>query len=119
MCSASVVIVALAGSTECSAGQNNYLNPMALGKLVIVTDGTGVVEYVDHRRTAIVVPAGDQSALAREIEWALDPSNAVEADAIAERGRRDVIERFNPDGYVARLLELVSGQLEASPARPD
>ena len=83
MCAASVVVVALAGATERSAGQNNYLNPMALGKLVIVTDGTGVDEYVEHRRTALVVPAGDDESLAREIAWALDPANAEEVAGIA------------------------------------
>ena len=108
MCAASVVVVALAGATERSAGQNNYLNPMALGKLVIVTDGTGVDEYVEHRRTALVVPAGDDESLAREIAWALDPANAEEVAGIARRGRDHVLERFSPDAYVDRLLAVVA-----------
>ena len=107
MCGADLVVVALAGATERSAGQNNYLNPMALGKLVVVTAGTGVEEYVEHRRTALIVPAGDPEALAREISWALDPANGEETRAIARRGREDVLERFSPDAYVNRLLEVV------------
>lgn len=114
MCGADVVVVALAGSTERSAGQNNYLNPMALGKLVIVTDGTGVREYVEHRRTGLVVPAGDGEALGRELSWALDPANRSEIRAIAERGREHALDRFSPDAYVKRLLEVVS---EASARR--
>jgi glycosyltransferase involved in cell wall biosynthesis len=116
MCGADVVVVALAADTERSAGQNNYLNPMALGKLVIVTDGTGVGEYVESGRTALIVPPGDEPELAAAITWALDPANAEEAEAIARRGRDHVRERFSPDAYVDRLLEVVAAASDATTA---
>lgn len=112
---ASVVVVALAGGTERSAGQQNYLNAMALGKLLVVTEATGVSDYVEHRRTGLVVPPGDPRALAGELRWALDPANANEAQAIAERGRLTALERFSPDRYVRRLIEVVE---EVARTRP-
>ena len=112
---ASVVVVALAGGTERSAGQQNYLNAMALGKPPVVTEATGVSDYVEHRRTGLVVPPGEPRALAGELRWALDPANANEAQAIAERGRLTALERFSPDRYVRRLIEVVE---EVARTRP-
>jgi glycosyltransferase involved in cell wall biosynthesis len=103
---ASVVVVCLLEDSERSAGQNNYIGPMALGKLVVVNDTTAVREYVDPGRTALVVPSGDADALADAIRWALDPANAAEARAIVERGKRDVMERFPPQRYAERLIEV-------------
>ena len=115
MRSATIVVVALTGGTERSAGQNNYLNPMALGKLVIVAESIGVREYVEPGVTGLVVPAGDPGALARAIAWAVDPANADEVRAIAARGRKLVLERFTPDHYVDRLLEVVSAAVGPGP----
>jgi glycosyltransferase involved in cell wall biosynthesis len=107
MCDASVVVVSLAADTERSAGQNNYLNPMALGKLVVVSDTIGVREYVEDRETGLIVPSGDSRALEATLRWAFDPANADEVREIAANGQREVMERFDPDGYVDRLLEIV------------
>lgn len=104
---ARVVVVALSGGTERSAGQNNYLNPMALGKLVVVTDGTGVREYVEDGVTGLVVPPGDVGALAAALQWALDPANASACRRICDQAQRVALERFGPEGYVERLLEVV------------
>ena len=56
--SASIVVVALAPRRDRSAGQQTYLNAMVLGKPVVVTDALGVREYVEDRRTGLIVPAG-------------------------------------------------------------
>jgi hypothetical protein len=107
MCGASVVAVCLAADTERSAGQSNYLNARALGKLVVVNDTTGVRDYVEDGQTGVLVPSGDPQALAEALEWALDPSNSAEVRRIAENGKRVVGERFRPQDYVERLLEIV------------
>jgi hypothetical protein len=104
---ARVVVVPLRGGTERSAGQNNYLNPMALGKLVVVTAGTGVDEYVEDGVTGLVVPPGDATALAHALHWALDPTQAARHDSIRRQARATVLERFSPESYVAQLLEVV------------
>lgn len=104
---ARIVVVALRGGTERSAGQNNYLNPMALGKLVVVTDATGVREYVEDGVTGLVVPPDDAAALMAALQWALDPANASACRRICDQAQRVALERFGPQGYVERLLEVV------------
>jgi hypothetical protein len=107
-CHASVVVVPLASGTPRSAGQTTYQSVRALGKLVIVNDATGVREYVDDRRTGLIVPSHDPAALAEAMRWALDPANAAQAREIAAAGKRDVLERFGKVAYLDRMLEIAA-----------
>jgi hypothetical protein len=104
---ASVVVVALAKTSERSAGQQTYLNAMALGKLVIVPDVMGVRDYISSGKTGLIVPPGDADALAADLRWALDPSNRALVSEMAARARDDVRARFSPEDYVERVLEVV------------
>jgi hypothetical protein len=97
-------VVALKRSIR-SAGQQTYLNAMALGKPVIVTDAPGVSDYVEPGRTAFVVPP-DPDALREKIQWVLDPANAEEVAAGARAGREAVRSRFTTDHYKDQLLAL-------------
>jgi glycosyltransferase involved in cell wall biosynthesis len=99
---ASVVVVPLATARIRTAGLLTYLNAMAMGKLVVVTDSLGVRDYVADRETGLVVPERDPQALAEALRWALDPANAAEARAMAARAR-DVVRRENT---VSRYLEM-------------
>lgn len=107
MCDASVVVVPLAADTERSAGQTTYQFARGIGKLVVVDDTTGVREYMEDRETGLIVPPGDSKALADTLKWVLDPTNAEQARQIAANGQREVMQRFGPDDYVDRLLEIV------------
>jgi Glycosyl transferases group 1 len=69
------------------AGLITYLNAMALGKPVIVTDSPAVGEYVEHGRTGIVVPPEDPKALRDALTWAVAPENQAEVRAMGERAR--------------------------------
>ncbi len=109
MRAASVVVVALAQRTDRSAGQQTYLNAMALGKLVIVPDVMGVRDYVAHQKTGLVVPPGDADALAAALRWALDPANRPEVKRMAARAREDVRARFTPERYVQRIIGVIEG----------
>jgi hypothetical protein len=101
---AAVVVVALARTSGRSAGQQTYLNAMAMGKLVIVPDVLGVRDYVEHGRTGLIVPAGDAVALEHALRWALHPAQRGAARAIAERAQQEVRARFGPAQYVASVL---------------
>lgn len=103
----SVVVVALRPGLSRSAGQQTYLNAMALGKIVIVTDSPGVHDHIDHGRTGLVVPPGDPSALAVALRWATDPGNAVATAALGRHARDDALSRFSPDAYIKRLLQVI------------
>jgi glycosyltransferase involved in cell wall biosynthesis len=108
---ASVVVVPLEARHDRSAGQQNYLNAMALGKPVVVTDALGVRDYVEDRRTGLIVPPGDPRALRAALEWVLDPANAAEVGALGERARAAALERFGPERYVRSLLAVVDQAL--------
>ena len=110
--SAGVVVVPLEARSDRSAGQQTYLNAMALGKLVIVTDTLGVREYVDDGRTGILVPAGDADAMGRALRWVLEPANADPVDRIRLEGREVALRRFGPDAYARALLAVVDEGLE-------
>ena len=109
---AAVVVVPLEPRGDRSAGQQTYLNAMVLGKPVVVTDSLGVREYVDDRQTGLIVPPGDTRALRAALDWLLDPENADQAQAIGARARAAALERFGPEEYVRRLLEVVDIALE-------
>lgn len=111
MCHAAVVVVALAPTHERSAGQQNYLNAMAIGKLVVVPDVLGVRDYVEHGRTGLVVPPGDARALHAALRWALDPRRRAEVREIGERARAVVRARFTADQYAANVLGVVERAL--------
>jgi hypothetical protein len=107
---ASVVVVPLARA-ERSAGQQTYLNAMALGKLVVLTDAPGVGDHVQDGVTGLVVPAGEPRALAEAISWALDPTNATEADAIRAAARAAALEQYSPDAYFQRISDVAAAGL--------
>ena len=60
---------------------------MVLGKPVVVTDALGVRDYVEDRRTGLIVPPGDPAAMRAALDWLLDPANASEVRAMGERAR--------------------------------
>jgi glycosyltransferase involved in cell wall biosynthesis len=113
---ASVVVVPIEARRDRSAGQQTYLNAMALGKPVVVTDALGVREYVEDGRTGLIVPPGDPSALRTALQWLLDPANSAEVTALGARARAVALERFGPDEYVRRLLEVLDVALAADRA---
>jgi glycosyltransferase involved in cell wall biosynthesis len=112
---AAVVVVSLESRADRSAGQQTYLNAMALGKPVIVVDALGVREYVEHGLTGLVVPPGDPESLRSAIQWVLDRANADPVAAMTERAREAALNRFGPDTYVERLLEVVDAAVAARP----
>ncbi len=107
MRAASVVVVALARATERSAGQQSYLNAMALGKLVVVPDAMGVRDYITPGRTGLIVPPGNARALSEALRWALEPTNRLAVREMAARGREEALTRFTPEHYVECVLRIV------------
>ncbi len=101
---ARVVVVPLADRDDRTAGQQTYLNAMALGKPVIVTDSPGVREYVEDGMTGLVVPPGDPEALANALRWVLDPANAEEVERMASAAAHTARTTFSPERYAKALL---------------
>jgi hypothetical protein len=101
---AKAVVVPLEDRDDRTAGQQTYLNAMALGKPVVVTDSPGVRDYVEDGRTGLVVAPGDAAAMARALRWTLDPANAAAIDAMTDAARREATTRFAPESYARSLL---------------
>jgi glycosyl transferase family 1 len=111
---ASVVVVALEDSSDRSAGQQTYLNAMALGKPVVVTDAPGVRDYVKDNETGLIVPLGDADAMAAAIRRLLEPSNREEVDRIRTQARAAVSARFTRRHYIASIMEVVEEERSRS-----
>lgn len=107
---ATVVVVPLAARWDRGAGQQTYLNAMALGKLVVVPDVMGVRDYVEDGRTGLVVPH-DGAALEGAIRWAVDPAHRAAVRSIGARARDVVRERFSPERYVDAVLDVVEASV--------
>jgi glycosyltransferase involved in cell wall biosynthesis len=90
-----------------SSGQTVLLENMALGKAVIVSDVSGIRDYVEPGVTATVVPPGDASALRNAIE------NAFRAPSVSKRIGRSAAEavrrRHSAEHFAAELSEIISG----------
>lgn len=86
-----------------SAGQQTYLNAMALGKPVIVTEAAGVRDHIRDGVTGVVV-AAEAGALRAAMLHLADPHHAEQYREMGERARADVLARFTPERYRERLL---------------
>ncbi len=111
-----VLVLPIAPSTR-SAGQQTYLNAMALGKVVIVTDRLGVRDHVEDGVTGVVV-APTVHALRAALVHVLDPANQAHYAEMGAAARERVLSAFTPDDYRRELLE-VAGVLGAATTRPD
>lgn len=101
-----VVILPLLPITGRSVGQQTYLNALALGKPLIVTDCIGVRDHLTPGVHALVVPPGDPSALRGAIEWMLAPANRAARDAMAHAGQQ-LAEQMTFAHYAAHLCEIL------------
>lgn len=104
---ADVVVVPMSPGITRSAGQQTYLNAMALGKIVVVTDSPGARDHVEHERTGFIVPPGDARALRAALDTALDPRSEPALTAMRRAAQETARTRFTADAYVASLLAVV------------
>ena len=111
---ASVVVVPLELRDDRSAGQATYLNAMALGKAVVVSDVAGARDHVRDGETGVLVPPGDPERMALALNTLL--ADRGYARRLGQAAREDVLARFGPDRYVERLLEVVDDALAGAPA---
>jgi glycosyl transferase family 1 len=111
--SAAVVVIALQARDDRSSGQTTYVNAMARGKAIVVTDAPGVRDYVSDGETGIIVPPGDPTAMAGAVNRLLgDPH---ERQRLGSQAREHARSQLTLTRYAKRLLEVVDETL-ASPA---
>jgi glycosyltransferase involved in cell wall biosynthesis len=110
---ARLVVVPIAVA-ERSAGQQTYLNAMAAGKPVIVTDAPGVRDYVEHGVTGLIA-APTAGAIRQAITWVLDPANVDSVAKMATKASEEARSRFAPQRYRSSLVDLCEELLSAGP----
>ena len=101
---ASVVAVPLRVE-DISAGQMVLVQAMALARPLVVTRTPTVCDYLRDGETALLVPRGDDAALAAAIRRLLDDPVAA-----AEMGRRAQAEyraRFSVEAHLRALVQVV------------
>lgn len=111
---ASVVIISLHDMIH-AGGINSLLEAMACGRPVVVSGSRGILDYVQHDESALVVPPGDAQAMAAAVTRLL--ADPAEAARLGEGARRFVVESCALRGYarsVAAILRAAAGR----PTRP-
>lgn len=112
--SAAVVVVPLEDRPDRSSGQTTYVNAMARGKAVVVTDTAGVRDYVRDGETGLIVAPGDPAAMAQAVTRLLrDPE---ERGRIARQARAYALAQLTLTNYATQLLDIADETL-AAPAR--
>jgi glycosyltransferase involved in cell wall biosynthesis len=110
---AAVVVVALQARGDRSSGQTTYVNAMARGKAIVVTDTPGVRDYIQDGETGLIVAPGDAAAMARAVRRLLD--DPAERARIGGRAREYALAELSLTHYATRLLAVVDETL-AGPA---
>lgn len=98
------VVLCLQPGTR-STGQQTYLNAMALGRPVIVTDTPGVRDHIEDGVTGVVV-APTTEAVRAAVRDVLDPTRRETYQTMGARAREAVRDRFTDVSYRRRLLSL-------------
>lgn len=106
---AMIVAVPMEGGHLHSGGQQSFLNAMALGKPVIVTDPDGASSYIEHGVTGLLVSPGDAKQLGEALQYLLeDESRRREMGARAQASA----ERFSVENAYDRICALADEIVE-------
>jgi glycosyltransferase involved in cell wall biosynthesis len=79
------------------------IEALAAGRPVVASATGGVEDWLDHERTGLCVPAGDERALAGALSQLLD--DPARQSAMGAAGMISVNERFTEQRHVAALLD--------------
>jgi Glycosyl transferases group 1 len=123
---AKAIVVPMQTDTIRSAGHQTYLNALARGKPLIVTDAPGVRDYIVADRHALIVRPRVEE-LRAAIEYVFDPGNADAVAAMAQRGQDWALEHFPFSRYRERVVEITeaavrsyrNGRMDLGPIAPE
>ncbi|MES2953229.1 MAG: glycosyltransferase family 4 protein [Patescibacteria group bacterium] len=87
-----------------TSGQYGFLEPMAAGRAVIVSDRSTVHDYLEHEKSALLVPPGNPTALRGAIEELIRDS--AKRDRLALAGREAVRERYTSTQFARELARI-------------
>ncbi len=87
-----------------TSGQYGFLEPMASGKAVIVSDKETVHDYLVHEKNSLLVKLGNPIHLRSAIERLL--SDHELRKQLAKEGQKDVMEKFTSERFAQSLAEI-------------
>lgn len=93
------------------ASPNAVIEAMAAGLPIVATRVGGIPEVIEHERNGLLVPAGDDRALAAGILRLIERPEI--AGALAAAARQTVESRFSFDRMVGEFQELFVNELSA------
>lgn len=109
---ADIVIVPLRVE-EISAGQMVLIQAMALGRPLIVTRTPTISDYLENGVNALLVPRGNDAAMAEAIQHLLN--NPAEAAALGRRAQADYTARFSGDAHLRSLVQAIEQHFDLQP----
>ncbi|HSS40748.1 MAG TPA: glycosyltransferase family 4 protein [Polyangia bacterium] len=112
---AAVVVVPLLARADRSSGQTTYVNAMARGKAIVVTDTPGVRDYITDGETGLIVAPGDTGAMAQAVRRLLaDPD---ERARLGRQARAHALGALTLTHYATQLLGVVDETLSGPAPR--
>jgi glycosyltransferase involved in cell wall biosynthesis len=101
---ARIHVVPLLADSLRSAGQQTYLNAMALGRPVVVTDAPGVRDHIEHGVTGFIVPPNDPNELAATVNALL--ADKARAERVGATAKRAILSKYTGRHYAERLCQI-------------
>lgn len=96
-----------------SYGQMSFLQSMAMGKAMIVTETTSSVDYITHAPGVISVPPGDVEAMRSALKEMLEMTEA-QRDAIGMANRSYATSRYDEREMSAAIWQMVQEIVDGS-----
>ncbi len=101
MAGAYLIVFPLRTDNIRTSGRQSYLNAMALGKAVVVTDTMDAPFYIDDGKTGVLTPSGDPVALRAAINDLLDnPQKARALGTAAKEAALPMDQEFTWSGVL-------------------
>jgi glycosyltransferase involved in cell wall biosynthesis len=105
---ADIVTVPLAVA-DISAGQMVFIQAMALGKPLVVTETDTIADYLTHGTNALLVPRGDADAMADALRRLAQDSALRQS--LGDAARSTYETRFSGAAHAAHIVTTVEGAL--------
>lgn len=101
---AQIIVVPLFETIHAS-GTNGLLEALAMGRPVIVSASSGIIDYVEHQNNACVVPTGNVQALRNAVTDLLE--NLEGANTLGQQARLYAEQRLAMPVYAQLVSEVI------------
>lgn len=104
--SSAAIVIPLQTGLKRSTGMLTYLEAMWAKNPIIITNALGVSEYVQDRKTGLIVD-GTCDGYLTAIDWILDPENSGKIREMCENAHDVVIKKFSFENHISHMLDIL------------